>query len=57
MSAFERVQMLKQKFRFRLWFDRLDLRADAMNISDRALCDMGLSRRDVSRPIGTFWLN
>jgi hypothetical protein len=49
--------VLKQKFDFRLWFDRLDLRADAMNISDRTLRDMGLSYRDAIRAVGPFWFN
>lgn len=48
---------LKQKFHFRLWFDYLDLRVDIMNISDRTLRDMGLSRRDAIRPVAPLGFN
>jgi hypothetical protein len=43
------LEQIKRNFRFRLWFDHLDLRADAMNISDRTLRDMGLNGSDAIR--------
>ena len=48
------LEQIKRNFHFRLWFDHLDLRADAMNISDRTLRDMGLSSSDTVRVIGMF---
>ena len=56
-AALQKVIASKQSFHFRLWLDRLDLRGDAMNISDRTLQDIGLLHREIPRPMGPFWIN
>jgi hypothetical protein len=56
-AALQKVIASKHGFHFRLWLDRLDLRGDAMNMSDRTLQDIGLLQREIRRPMGPFWIN
>jgi hypothetical protein len=55
-ATLQQTQRLTRKFHFRLWLDRLDLRDDAINLSDRTLRDMGLSHRCAMCPVGPFWI-
>jgi len=46
-----------RKFFFRLFPDRLDLRGDRMNISDRTYYDMGLCRSRMGRTGAPVYFN
>jgi len=52
-----KFQIAKHNPFARLWMDRLDLRGDTMNISDRTLRDIGLYPSSVARPNHPFYFN